>query len=466
VVGERQTVGRGRREAFRGKRVSVLGAARSGIAVARLVSSEGASVFVSDQSGDLLSARQALDLAGIPYELGGHTDRVLDAELVVMSPGVPSDAPIVRRARQRGIALASELEVASWFWDGDILAVTGTNGKTTTTALLGRMLADGGIEAVVGGNIGTAFSELAMGGNRSAVAVLEVSSFQLDHCETLRPRVALLLNITPDHLDRYGQAFDRYVESKSRILRQQGTGDSVVYCADDATVRGVVERHAGASVLRLAFTRGDVVEAGAFLQNGVLMHRLEGSAQRIIDAGEISIPGVHNLYNAMAASLAARMVGVSPARIRATLRNFKGVEHRLEFVRELDGVRYINDSKATNVDAVHYALESFQGPIILLLGGRDKGNDYSVLAEAVRTRVRAIIAIGESAATVQEAFARIVPVETATSMEEAVHLSAERARAGDVILLSPACASFDWFRNYEHRGEVFKALVRSLTAAS
>jgi UDP-N-acetylmuramoylalanine--D-glutamate ligase len=299
-------------------------------------------------------------------------------------------------------------------------------------------------------------------GDRRSTAVLEVSSFQLDHCETFRPRVALLLNITPDHLDRYGGVFDHYVASKTRMLMHQEAGDALVYGADDATVRAVVAQAARPSVLRLAFTTGDAVEEGAFLRGGVLMHRLHGREEQIIDAGQISIPGTHNLYNAMAASLAARCAGVSPARIRATLRNFKGVEHRLEFVRELGGVRFINDSKATNVDAVRYALGSFAAPIVLLLGGRDKGNDYTVLGAAVRERVRAIVAIGESAAKVQEAFHGIVPVDVAVTMEDAVERSRRHALPGDVVLLSPACASFDWFRNYEHRGEAFKAIVESL----
>jgi len=460
-VGEQQGAGRARREALRGMRVSVLGAARSGRAVARLLNAEGALVFVSD-AAEPDGARQVLEQSGIPYEFGGHTERVLEAALVVLSPGVPSDAPMVRRVLEAGIPLVSELEVASWFWEGPMVAVTGTNGKTTTTALLGTMLGEAGVPVAVGGNIGTAFSELVLGSDRRAVAVLEVSSFQLDHCESFRPRVAVLLNITPDHLDRYGQVFDRYVASKSRILHHQAAGDSVVFCSDDATVRGVVARHADRSVRQLAFTRSTEVQTGACLRNGVLVHRLEATEQRIIEADAISLPGAHNLYNAMAASLAARMVGVNVASLRATLRSFKGVEHRLEFVRELDGVRYVNDSKATNVDAVHYALESFPGPIVLLLGGRDKGNDYRPLMEAVRSRVRAIIAIGESAAKVQEAFENLVPVETSASMDDAVRRSAQRARRGDVVLLSPACASFDWFRNYEHRGEEFKQLVRSL----
>ena len=459
---ERQTVARRRREELRGKPVTVLGAARSGLAVARLLASHGASVFVSDRSDDLALAGRVLSKAGIPFEFGEHSGRVLEAALIILSPGVSADAPIVRQAAEAGIRLVSELEVASWFWEGTILAVTGTNGKTTTTALLGRMLADAGVQAVIGGNIGTAFSELVLESDGRAVAVLEVSSFQLDHCEVFRPTVALLLNITPDHLDRYGNVFERYVDSKSRILMHQGRGDCVVYGGDDATVRAVVEQHAGPSVLRLEFTQRERVESGAFLRDGVLMHRLDGREQVIVAAGEITIPGVHNLYNAMAASLAARRVGVSPARIRATLRNFRGVEHRLEFVQEIDAVRYINDSKATNVDAVRYALESFLGPIVLLLGGRDKGNNYADLLDPVRSRVRAIIAIGESAQTVRDAFQGVVPVEIATTMEEAVRLAGGHAVAGDVVLLSPACASFDWFRNYEHRGEVFKGLVRSL----
>ena len=446
--------------------MTVIGAARSGRAVARLLKSEGATVFISDRGPAPSGAAEEFAREGIACEFGGHSERVLDGELLVVSPGVPSDAPVLRSASAARRRVVSELEVASWFWEGDLLAVTGTNGKTTTTVLLGRMLTDAGIAARIGGNIGRAFSELVLEGDRRATAVVEVSSFQLDHCESFRPRVALLLNITPDHLDRYGGVFGHYVASKTRILMQQEAGDAIVYGADDGTVRAVVARSARPSVLRLAFTAGEAVEEGAFLQGGVLMHRLQNHEQRIIEADQISIPGTHNLYNAMAASLAARCLGVSPARIRATLRNFKGVEHRLEFVRELGGVRFINDSKATNVDAVQYALGSFSGPIVLLLGGRDKGNDYTVLGAAVRERVRAIVAIGESAAKVQAAFQGIVPVEVALTMEDAVERSRRQARPGDVVLLSPACASFDWFRNYEHRGEVFKAIIHSLESAA
>jgi UDP-N-acetylmuramoylalanine--D-glutamate ligase len=296
------------------------------------------------------------------------------------------------------------------------------------------------------------------------IAVLEVSSFQLDHIRTFRPTVAVLLNITPDHLDRYDNRFDLYVASKQRVFENQGMGDTLIYNVDDPAARAAVEEKPRPGVRRLAFSRAGRVEAGAFVREGELTVVLEGAVSPIVPVTAISIRGAHNLENAMAAALAARALGVSAASLRATLKNFKAVEHRLEFVRELDGVTYVNDSKATNVDAVWYALQSFTSPIVVLLGGRDKGNDYGRLMEPVRQHVRAVVAIGESAEKVRNAFAGVVPLTSAASMDEAVTAARGLARRGDVVLLSPACASFDWFQNYEHRGRVFKEIVMALGA--
>lgn len=453
------------RPVVRGRRFSVIGGARSGLAVAGLLRREGAQVFVSEKSPEesLGGLRTELDRLGVPSEFGGHTERVHDADMLVVSPGVPSDAPVVREAAARGQEIVSELEVASWFSRGPIVAITGTNGKTTTTSLAGRMLSDAKVPAVVAGNIGTAFSQVVGSMEEGSVAVLEVSSFQLDRVRTFRPRVAVILNITPDHLDRYDHSFEKYIASKCRVFENQSSGDTLVYNLDDGVTRDAVERLAPKGVRLLGFTRGDHGGEGASVQDGMVMLRLDGRSTALIAAEAISIRGAHNLSNAMAAGLAARVMGVPPASLRATLKNFRGVEHRLEFVRELDGVMYVNDSKGTNVDAVWYALQSYSQPIVLLLGGRDKGNDYTRIASLVRDRVRAVIAIGESASTVRSAFEAIVPVTTARSMDEAVAAARSRAKSGDVVLLSPACASFDWFRNYEHRGEVFKQLVMALT---
>lgn len=448
-----------------GKNVTVIGAARSGVAVAGLLHVNGAHVFVSDSSPKEKLAAQipALVSLGVEFETGEHSERVFDAQMLVLSPGVPSDAPPVREALNRKIPVVSELEVASWFCPAPIVAITGTNGKTTTTTLLGRMLHDDKRKHVVAGNIGAAFSGLVGELDARSVAVLEVSSFQLDHVSRFRPHISVILNITPDHLDRYEGSLDRYAESKMRISLNQSADDLVLYNADDEMVCSMMKRYAGRPVKAVPF--GLVLAQGdcAGIDGGALVTVVGGRRTSIVRTDEMSLRGVHNLYNAMAATLAAQLVGVRPASLRATLRNFKGVEHRLEFVRELDGVKYVNDSKATNVDSVWYALQSFREPLVLLLGGRDKGNDYAKIADLVRKHVAMIVAIGESAAKVTESFTGVVPVRAARSMTEAVLMARQSARHGDVVLLSPACASFDWFDNYEHRGRVFKDLVHSLT---
>ena len=447
----------------RGKSFAVLGAARSGIAVAGLLRSYGGEVFVSDQAppGTMAAAKAQLDALGVKSEFGENSERVLDAEVVVLSPGVPSDAPRVREALAKGRKVVSEIEATSWFCRAPIVAITGTNGKTTTTTLLGRMLQDAKRPVAVGGNIGTAFAQIVRDAPADATAVLEISSFQLDHIETFRPRVAAILNITPDHLNRYGNSFDRYVGAKCRIFENQNNGDHLIYNADDeVTARAVTGRVSPEVQLHPFSLRPDEL-AGAYLRNGRVI--LGGNEPAdLIAANEISIRGAHNHANAMAAALAARILGVPVASLRATLRNFSGVEHRLEFVRELDRIQYVNDSKATNVDSVWYALQSFDRPIVVLLGGRDKGNDYGRLHDLVRRHVRNIVAIGESAEKVKNAFAEIVPVTVCGNMEDAVRTARRLAEPGDVVLLSPACASFDWFANYEQRGRVFKEIVRSL----
>jgi UDP-N-acetylmuramoylalanine--D-glutamate ligase len=447
-----------------GKTVSVLGAARSGRAIAALLKSKGAGVFVSDQAPADRMADAAEEFARlqIGMEFGGNTRRVLDAEILVVSPGVPSDAPLVREALSRKILVVSELEAASWFCRGTIVAITGTNGKTTTTTLTGRIFEEAGLKTLVGGNIGTAFAQLVSASGKDTNVVLEVSSFQLDHCVDFRPRVSVLLNITPDHLDRYEHSFEKYSDAKTKIFARQRKGDALVFNADDPeTVRQVGEKAPG-DVMRLPFSVSRRLTEGAWVENGHLVTAVNGQRTVVLAVGKLGIPGVHNLANAMAASLAAGVLGVPPASLSRTLERFKGVEHRLEFVREVRGVKYVNDSKATNVDSVWYALQSYQEPIVLILGGRDKGNDYTRLHDLVRNRVRAIVAIGESAGKVVKAFDGVRSVETADSMEEAVDLCAQRAHPGDVVLLSPACASFDWFDNYEHRGMVFKKTVLAL----
>ena len=447
-----------------GKRFSVIGGARSGVAVAKLLKARGAKVFLSDKAPPekMQDVIRVLDDEGIEHEFGGNTEKVLEGDVVVLSPGVPSDVPLVKAAMKKGRHVVSEVEVASWFCPAPIVAITGTNGKTTTTALTGRMFEDARHPHVVAGNIGTAFSQVVDQIGSDGAAILEISSFQLDHIETFRPKVSVWLNVTPDHLDRYEHSYEKYIASKCRVFENQSSGDVLVYNVDDDTEREHVERKVPPAVRQLMFSVRSSVDEGAFVKDGIMKVRLAGVESDVIPVEQISIRGMHNLYNSMAATLAARVMGVPTASIRATLKNFKGVEHRLEFVRELDGVTYINDSKATNVDSVWYALQSFDRPIVLLLGGRDKGNDYSRLFDPVKAHVKAIVALGESADKVSNAFSQIVAVKKATSIGEAVRDASAFAAPGDVVLLSPACASFDWFENYEHRGRVFKHLVGEL----
>src|SRR3989338_6914784 len=351
-------------EQLSGAKVTVIGAARSGLAAAELLKAHGAVPFVSDQSSreKLERGVRELTAAGIPFETGGHTQRTYDCSLMVISPGVPSDAPVVLEAQRRGTEIVSEVELASWFCPGSIVAITGSNGKTTTTTLTGRVLGDAKTKHVVAGNIGTAFSGVVLDLAQKDIAVLEVSSFQLDHCKTFRPKVSVLLNITQDHMDRYGHSMERYAASKARVFMNQEGEDALGYCADDPwTMKVVPEARCSKVPFGLQQPAGD----GAWVQDGTLVTRLNGVEHKVIAISEISIPGVHNLYNSMAASLTGRLFGVGPASIRSTLRNFPGVEHRLEYVRNAAGVRYYHDSKATNVVSVWYALQAFHDPIVL-----------------------------------------------------------------------------------------------------
>ena len=445
----------------RGKKISVIGMARSGVAVAGLLNSKGATLFVSDngKKENLESEIVRLAEENIPHEIGRHTERVYDCSLLVISPGVPGNAPVVVEAQKRNIKVVSELEIGSLFCKASIVAITGSNGKTTTTTLLGRVLGDAKKKHVVAGNIGTAFSSVVLELAPTDIAVLEVSSFQLDHIETFRPRISVILNITEDHMDRYEHSMETYAASKARVFENQRGDDVLIYDADDEWCR---KEAALAKCRTIGFSLKSMQDEGAFVEKGRLVTVIDGKRTEVIQRDEISIKGMHNLYNSMAATLVGQLLGIGSASIRSTLKNFKGVEHRLEFVREVDGVRYYNDSKATNVDSVWYALQAFDEPIVLLLGGRDKGNDYSRLTDPVKNRVKAIVAIGESADKVEKAFQGTTSVTRADSMDGAIQKAKSLSVSGDVVLLSPACASFDWFNNYEHRGQVFKELVNRI----
>jgi UDP-N-acetylmuramoylalanine--D-glutamate ligase len=448
-------------------KVSVIGAARSGLSVAKLLKSQGAFVFVSDKKPETEASLEmsTLDEFGIKYEFGAHSDKVFDSDFIVVSPGVPSNSNLVQHALKVGLMVYSEIEVASWFCRAPLLAITGSNGKTTTTTLTGKIFEKAGWKTVVAGNIGFPLSDYVLNLDEKSVAVVEVSSFQLDHIATFKPKVAVMLNITPDHLDRY-DSYQAYIDSKFRIFMNQNVDDFSVYNYDDGTVRkrceNLVSLKGPFSAKKDVHFSTNGGPLSAFVDDGKVFVDVYGKKEFLIDAKEIKIRGTHNLYNSLASALVAMAMGLPLDAVAETLREFPGVEHRLEFVRDLDGVRYINDSKATNVDAVWYALGSFESPIILIAGGKDKGNDYSRLFEPVKKKVRAMILIGQAAPKIQKEFADKTKCIMAASMEEAVLFARREAREGDVVLLSPACASFDMFHDYEHRGKEFKRLVMNL----
>ena len=442
----------------------MVGGARSGRAVARLLAEAGGEVFLTEQDAPPAGTAAALDEAGVEYEFGGHTVAALDADFFVLSPGVPTQSNIVQQALRAGLDVYSEIEAASWFCDAPIVAITGTNGKTTTTSLTGHVFRTAfadtpGREAIVAGNIGYPFSDYVLDTEPRDVVVLEVSSFQLDHVDTFRPRVSVLLNITPDHLGRYDHDFEAYAQAKHNIFRNQGEGDVVVYNRDDGDVRDAAEQ----GVRPMAITREGVPAAGAGLQDDRIVLRTDDEDDSLMPQDELALRGRHNMYNSLAAAVSARVMEVENDVIRESLSGFEGVPHRLEEVRTVDGVLYVNDSKATNVNAVWYALESFDRPIVLIAGGRDKGNDYTNLKPLVRDRVRAVVALGESAEKVERELGEEAPDRSrAETMEDALSQSQRAAQPGDVVLLSPACSSFDMYENYEDRGDTFRRLVETL----
>jgi UDP-N-acetylmuramoylalanine--D-glutamate ligase len=456
---------------IRNKKISVIGAARSGIGVSKLLKNNGAHVFVSDKQdpSKLEKSIAEFRVENIELEAGRHTERVFDCSLMVLSPGVPSDTPVVLDAKKRGISIVSELEVASWFCKAPIVAITGSNGKTTTTTLIGRIFDDAKKKHVVAGNIGEAFSNFVLDVAETDVVVLEVSSFQLDFAETFHPKVSVILNITRNHMDRYENSMEKYGASKARIFMNQSANDVLITNADDEWCQKEVK---SAKCKVLGFSSTKTLMEGAVAEKGILKTIVNNKRADIIETSRISIKGEHNLQNAMAATLVAQLMGVSPAYIRSTLKNFKGVEHRQEFVREVNDIKYVNDSKATTVEAVWRALGAYSDPIVLILGGKDKGNDYAQLFDLVKKKVRAVVAVGHSAEKIVNNFADKVHVERVdtigteipniVSMEKTIVVATSLAGRGDVVLLSPACTSFDWFTDFEERGNVFKLIVQKL----
>jgi UDP-N-acetylmuramoylalanine--D-glutamate ligase len=449
-----------------GKRVLVVGLGKSGVASALFLKAYGARVTVSDtKSGDDLRNEIPVLLDhGITVETGGHGERTFQGQdLIVVSPGVPIDAPPLAQARSLGESVIGEIELAAQFLPGPILAITGSNGKTTTTTLTGEIMAAGGFPTLVGGNIGTPAISLAERATRDSVIVLEVSSFQLETIQTFRPKVSVVLNVTPDHLDRH-RTFDAYVNAKARIFENQRGDDFTVLNADDPTCVSMAAR---TKAQVFWFSRQKEVERGAWVREGAVLFRDSLGQREILQVSDIPLKGAHNLENVLAAVCAGALMGCAPEKIRQAVANFKAVEHRLEFVATIRGVDYYNDSKATNVDATIKALESFPANIHLILGGKDKGSDYSVLNDLLRQRVKRVYTIGAAAAKIES---QIVSTKNggpelihAETLENAIRKASTIAQPGDIVLLAPACASFDQFKNYEQRGGLFKEIVRSLT---
>jgi UDP-N-acetylmuramoylalanine--D-glutamate ligase len=448
---------------LRGKRVTVVGLARSGLAACTVLAERGALVVGTDRSpretlrGDLAG----LEARGVRIETGGHrTESFLAADLIVISPGVPTGLPLLAQARSREIPVWGEVELASRLTAARFLGITGTNGKSTTTSLVGAMLESASFPVVVAGNIGTALCEVVTTLSPSHWVVAELSSFQLETIVSFRPQAAALLNLAPDHLDRYAD-LDAYYAAKARIFMNQTSDDYAVLNADDpptlAWARGIRSRPRLFSRMR---TMGD----GAFVRDGRLIVRRDGRTDAVCGVGEIRIPGLHNLENGLAAAAMASAIGVPPAAIGEALRRFPGLPHRLELVAEMDGVRYVNDSKGTNVGAVLKSLEGYAGGVILIAGGKDKGGDFGPLRPLVASRVKTLLLIGQARQAIRDQLAGACPMEEAPTLEAAVARGAAIAVAGDTVLLSPACASFDMFRDFEHRGDVFRQAVRDLAS--
>lgn len=441
--------------------VAVVGLARSGVAACRLLRRLGAVVLASDAKPRSALVREALALEadGVRISAGGHPpDAFTGAELVVVSPGVPTDLPMLRALKDRGVPLIGELELAWRVMEAQVIAITGTNGKTTTTALTGALLREQSRPVLVAGNIGTPLSAHALDFPPDGIVVAEVSSFQLETIELFRPRVAAVLNLSPDHLDRHG-SFEEYVRVKLRIFENQTEADCAVLNADDPPTARLAARSRASVVF---FSRTGPLDHGVFCRDGWIVAKLNGHVEPICPVSEVFLRGAHNLENVLAATACALWTGIAPEPLRRAIGLFRAVEHRIEWVRDLGGVAYYNDSKGTNVASTIKALESFGEPVILIAGGRGKGQDFGPLGAAARGRVRRAILIGEDREKIRRALGEAIPSAFADSMDDAVRQARQWALPGEVVLLSPACASFDMFENFEHRGTVFKSAVLAL----
>ena len=442
-------------------RLVILGGGESGVGTAILGKQKGFEVFVSDKGEIQEKYKEVLEHFEIEWESGEHTEaKILNADLVMKSPGIPDSVPLVKSLVEKGVPVISEIEFASKYTDATLIGITGSNGKTTTTMLTYHLLKNGGLNVGMAGNIGDSYAKM-VAEKEFDHYVLEISSFQLDGVVDFKPHIAMITNITPDHLDRYEYKFENYIASKCRIAMNQDANDYLIYDADDDVIREVLKKHPIQSKL-VPFSVKQKLEEGAWLEDKTIKIKLE---HKTLEMSEdiLALEGQHNVKNTMAASMAAMLVKVRKEAIRDSIQSFQGVPHRLEKVLKINHVEYINDSKATNVNATYYALDGIKKPIVWIVGGVDKGNDYAELMPLVREKVKAIVCLGADNSKLIDAFGNVIDLMVETySMQEAVKVAYKIAERGDAVLLSPACASFDLFKNYEDRGDQFKNAVKNL----
>ena len=438
----------------------ILGAGESGAGAAVLAKKEGFDVCVSDMAAIKDKYKQLIDSHGIEWEELHHSEeKILNADEIIKSPGIPCDAPMVKKAVEKGIGIISEIEFAGRYTHSKMICITGSNGKTTTTSLIYHIFKQAGYDAGLAGNIGRSLA-LQVAEDPHEYYIIELSSFQLDNMYDFRANIAILLNITPDHLDRYDFCMQNYVDAKMRIIRNQTNDDSFIYWNDDPVIKRELEKY---DIKAIQYPFSELKEKGSigYMEDGE--YRIEQPTPFNMEQEELSLTGKHNIYNSLAAGIASNIAGIKKEDIRRSLSDFPGVEHRLEKVCRVGGVQYINDSKATNVDACWYALESMRTPTILILGGKDKGNDYSAIKELVKKKCAGLVYLGADNTKLHDNFDQLgIPVRDTHSMKDCVAACYEMAKPGDTVLLSPCCASFDLFKNMEDRGEQFKTLVRSL----
>ncbi len=443
------------------KRLVVLGGGESGVGTAILGLKKGYSVFVSDKGKIKKEYKDVLEHFEIDWEEEKHTKaKILLADVVMKSPGIPDKVPLVKALMKRGIPVISEIEFATKYTNAKIIGITGSNGKTTTTMLTNHILTGDGLKVGMAGNIGDSYAKMVAEQDLEYY-VLEISSFQLDGIKEFKPHIAVITNITPDHLDRYDYKFDNYIASKFRIAMNQTEEDYLIYDADDEVLVSWLKEHPVKSKL-MPFSIQKLVEEGAFIEDDTIIIRTQEDRIKIM-TDSLALEGKHNLKNTMAASTVAKLIGIRKETIRQCVSNFQGAPHRLENVLKIHHVQYINDSKATNVNATYYALDSMKTPTVWIVGGVDKGNEYKELMPLVREKVKAIICLGMDNEKIKETFGNVVDLMVETfAMEEAVKVAYKIAERGDTVLLSPACASFDLFKNYEDRGDQFKNCIKNL----